>query len=150
MRSSRFGGIRRIFWSSFSDSRAVWIISTGWEMEICLFMVPCCCYSAWYFWGMFLTERWEPGTWMSRKNKKVNKLVFTVLIFSQMIFYTIGISMETGQVGSVSKKYGWHTQPLPLMSLLFLAELVVFFRCMQTYRSEKKRMTGWYGLFMQF
>ena len=23
--------------------------------------------------GMLLTERWEPGTWMSRKNKKVNK-----------------------------------------------------------------------------
>ena len=23
--------------------------------------------------GMLLTERWEPGTWMRRKNKKVNK-----------------------------------------------------------------------------
>lgn len=95
--------------------------------------------------GMLLTERWEPGTWMSRKNKKVNKLIFTVLIFSQMIFYTIGVSMETGQVGSVSEKYGWHTQPLPLMNLLFLAELVVFFRVYANIqiREEKNDWMVW-------
>lgn len=95
--------------------------------------------------GMLLTERWEPGTWMRRKNKKVNKLVFTVLIFSQMIFYAIGVSMETGQVGSVSEKYGWHTQPLPLMSLLFLAELVVFFRVYANIqiREEKNDWMVW-------
>ena len=94
---------------------------------------------------VLLTERWEPGTWMSRKNKKVNKLVFTVLIFSQMIFYTIGVSMETGQVGSVSEKYGWHTQPLPLMILLFLAELVVFFRVYANIqiREEKNDWMVW-------
>lgn len=56
--------------------------------------------------GMLLTERWETGTWLSRKNKKVNELVFAVLILSQMIFYAIGVFMETGQVGSVSEKYG--------------------------------------------
>ena len=95
--------------------------------------------------GMLLTERWEPGTWMSRKNKKVNKLVFTVLIFSRMIFYTIGVSMETGQVGSVSEKYGWHTQPLPLMILLFLAELIVFFRVYANIqiREEKNDWMVW-------
>ncbi|MFR0789916.1 MAG: hypothetical protein ACLSHW_04020 [Lachnospiraceae bacterium] len=95
--------------------------------------------------GMLLTERWEPGTWMRRKNKKVNKLVFTVLIFSRMIFYTIGVSMETGQVGSVSEKYGWHTQPLPLMSLLFLAELIVFFRVYANIqiREEKNDWMVW-------
>ena len=95
--------------------------------------------------GMLLTERWEPGTWMRRKNKKVNKLVFTVLIFSQIIFYTIGVSMETGQVGSVSEKYGWHTQPLPLMILLFLAELIVFFRVYANIqiREEKNDWMVW-------
>lgn len=95
--------------------------------------------------GMLLTERWEPGTWMSRKNKKVNKLVFTVLIFSRMIFYTIGVSMETGQVGSVSEKYVWHTQPLPLMILLFLAELIVFFRVYANIqiREEKNDWMVW-------
>ncbi len=72
-------------------------------------------------------------------------LVFTVLIFSQMIFYTIGVSMETGQVGSVSEKYGWHTQPLPLMILLFLAELIVFFRVYANIqiREEKNDWMVW-------
>ncbi|MFR6384913.1 MAG: hypothetical protein ACLUN4_04125 [Lachnospiraceae bacterium] len=95
--------------------------------------------------GMLLTERWETGTWLSRKNKKVNGLVFAVLILSQMIFYAIGVSMETGQVGSVSEKYGWHTQPLPLMILLFLAELVVFFRVYANIqiREEKNDWMVW-------
>lgn len=53
--------------------------------------------------------------------------------------------METGQVGSVSEKYGWHTQPLPLMSLLFLAELVVFFRVYANIqiREEKNDWMVW-------
>ena len=95
--------------------------------------------------SMLLTERWETGTWLSRKNKKVNELVFAVLVLSQMIFYAIGISMETGQVGSVSEKYGWHTQPLPLMNLLFLAELVVFFRVYANIqiREEKNDWMVW-------
>lgn len=95
--------------------------------------------------GMLLTERWETGTWLSRKNKKVNELVFAVLILSQMIFYAIGVFMETGQVGSVSEKYGWHTQPLPLMILLFLAELVVFFRVYANIqiREEKNDWMVW-------
>jgi len=95
--------------------------------------------------GMLLTERCETGTWLSRKNKKVNELVFAVLILSQMIFYAIGVFMETGQVGSVSEKYGWHTQPLPLMSLLFLAELVVFFRVYANIqiREEKNDWMVW-------
>lgn len=80
-----------------------------------------------------------------QKNKKVNELVFAVLILSQMIFYAIGVSMETGQVGSVSEKYGWHTQPLPLMILLFLAELVVFFRVYanRQIREEKNDWMVW-------
>ena len=95
--------------------------------------------------GMLLTERWETGTWMNRKNKKVNKLVFAVLIFLQMIFYAIGVSMETGQIGSVSEKYVWHTQPLPLMILLFLAELIVFFRVYANIqiREEKNDWMVW-------
>lgn len=53
--------------------------------------------------------------------------------------------METGQVGSVSEKYGWHTQPLPLMNLLFLAELVVFFRVYANIqiREEKNDWMVW-------
>ena len=64
---------------------------------------------------------------------------------SQMIFYAIGVFMETGQVGSVSEKYGWHTQPLPLMILLFLAELVVFFRVYANIqiREEKNDWMVW-------
>lgn len=64
--------------------------------------------------GMLLTERWEPGTWLSRKNKKVNELVFAVLILSQMI-------------------------------LLFLAELVVFFRVYANIqiREEKNDWMVW-------
>ena len=95
--------------------------------------------------GMLLTERWETGTWMNRKNKKVNKLVFAVLIFLHMIFYAIGVSMETGQIGSVSEKYGWHTQPLSLMILLFLAELVVFSRVYANIqiREEKNDWMVW-------
>ena len=94
VRGGSFAGVSRILWSIFSDTGTVGSHQpTGQWKSACL-----CCHVINILpgisGGMLLTERWETGTWLSRKNKKVNKLVFTVLIFSQMIFYTIGVSME--------------------------------------------------------
>lgn len=37
-----------------------------------------------------------------------------------------------------------------LIFCCFWQNWLYFSGCMQTYRSEKKRMTGWYGLYIQF
>ena len=55
------------------------------------------------------------------------KAALVILLGSQLPFWIVCVTRETEQVGTVSMKYGWHTQPLAVMILLFLAELAVFF-----------------------
>ena len=55
------------------------------------------------------------------------KTALVILLGSQLPFWIVCVTRETEQVGTVSMKYGWHTQPLAVMILLFLAELAVFF-----------------------
>ena len=55
------------------------------------------------------------------------KTALVILLGSQLPFWIMCVTRETEQVGTVSMKYGWHTQPLAVMILLFLAELAVFF-----------------------
>lgn len=57
----------------------------------------------------------------------VKKAALVILLGSQLPFWIVCVTRETEQVGTVSMKYGWHTQPLVVMILLFLAELAVFF-----------------------
>ena len=57
----------------------------------------------------------------------VKKTTLVFLLGSQLPFWIVCVTRETEQVGTVSMKYGWHTQPLAVMILLFLAELAVFF-----------------------
>lgn len=57
----------------------------------------------------------------------VKKTALVFLLGSQLPFWIVCVTKETEQVGTVSMKYGWHTQPLAVMILLFLAELAVFF-----------------------
>lgn len=57
----------------------------------------------------------------------VKKAALVILLGSQLPFWIVCVTRETEQVGTVSMKYGWHTQPLAVMILLFLAELAVFF-----------------------
>ena len=55
------------------------------------------------------------------------KTALVILLGSQLPFWIVCVTRETEQVGTVSMKYGWHTQLLAVMILLFLAELAVFF-----------------------
>lgn len=55
------------------------------------------------------------------------KAALVILLGAQLPFWIVCVTRETEQVGTVSMKYGWHTQPLAVMILLFLAELAVFF-----------------------
>ena len=48
-----------------------------------------------------------------------------------------GRQKETLQVGGVAGRYGWHTQPLWLMTLLFILEIVVFFWVYQNIKLGK-------------
>ncbi len=77
--------------------------------------------------GMGIAHRHEVAGKTFPENVKARKTAFWLMLFIQIPFWLLCISRETEQVGTVSMKYGWHTQPFAVMILLFLAELAVFF-----------------------
>ena len=87
---------------------------------------------------MALTGCWTdgPGLLESTAFKKAS---LVILLASQFPFWTVCVSRETEQVGTVSMKYGWHTQPLAVMILLFLAELAVFFWMYENLSLKEKK-----------
>ena len=74
---------------------------------------------------MGLTGRMQEKQSCSDGNAAGKKLLFSVLLLSQIPFWIICVANEMEQVGSVAGKYGWHTQPLIFGVVLFLAELFI-------------------------
>ena len=75
--------------------------------------------------AMGVTGRMQEKQSCSDGNAAGKKLLFSVLLLSQIPFWIICVANETEQVGSVAGKYGWHTQPLIFGIVLFLAELFI-------------------------
>ena len=74
---------------------------------------------------MGLTGRMKGKQSYSDGNAAGQKLLFSVLLLSQIPFWIICVANETDQVGSVAGRYGWHTHPLIFGIILFLAELII-------------------------
>ena len=75
--------------------------------------------------AMGVTGRMQEEQSCSDGNAAGKKLLFSVLLLSQIPFWIICVANEMEQVGSVAGKYGWHTQPLIFGVVLFLAELLI-------------------------
>lgn len=63
-----------------------------------------------------------------KKNREIICGAAALLLVGQAFFFTIGASKETLQVGGVAGRYGWHTQPLWLMTFLLILEILILFR----------------------
>ena len=74
---------------------------------------------------MWLTGRMKGKQSYSDGNAAGQKILFSVLLLSQIPFWIICVSNETDQVSSVAGRYGWHTHPLIFGIILFLAELII-------------------------
>lgn len=76
--------------------------------------------------GMGLSSLGESKETCLLENTKIKKCFFALLMISQIPFWLICVARETEQLGSVSAKYGWHTQPLIFGAVLFVLELIMF------------------------
>lgn len=74
---------------------------------------------------MWLTGRMKGKRSYSDGNAAGQKILFSVLLLSQIPFWIICVANETDQVSSVAGRYGWHTHPLIFGIILFLAELLI-------------------------
>ena len=74
---------------------------------------------------MWLTGRMKGKQSYSDGNAAGQKILFSVLLLSQIPFWVICVANETDQVSSVAGRYGWHTHPLIFGIILFLAELLI-------------------------
>lgn len=74
---------------------------------------------------MGITGRMKDKQSYSDGNAAGQKILFSVLLLSQIPFWIICVANETDQVGSVAGRYGWHTHPLIFGIILFLAELII-------------------------
>ena len=74
---------------------------------------------------MWLTGRMKGKQSYSDGNAAGQKILFSVLLLSQIPFWIICVANETDQVSSVAGRYGWHTHPLIFGIILFLAELLI-------------------------
>ena len=74
---------------------------------------------------MGLTGRMKGKQSYSDGNAAGQKILFSVLLLSQIPFWIICVANETDQVSSVAGRYGWHTHPLIFGIILFLAELLI-------------------------
>ena len=77
--------------------------------------------------GMALSTFWQNDRQGLTESPLSKKAALVILLGAQLPFWIVCVTRETEQVGTVSMKYGWHTQPLAVMILLFLAELAVCF-----------------------
>ena len=80
-----------------------------------------------FFAGMAWSTSRQNNSLKLTESPVAKKTALVILLGSQLPFWIMCVTRETEQVGTVSMKYGWHTQPLAVMILLFLAELAVFF-----------------------
>ena len=74
---------------------------------------------------MWLTGRMKGKQSYSDGNAAGQKILFSVLLLSQIPFWIICVANETDQVSSVAGRYGWHKHPLIFGIILFLAELLI-------------------------
>ena len=70
MRGGSFAGVSRSLWSIFSDTGTVGSHQPTGQWKSACYAAMLLIFCLVFLGGMLLTERWEPGTWMSRKNKK--------------------------------------------------------------------------------
>lgn len=70
--------------------------------------------------GMFLAGKMAWGMENPGDRPVVKWGLLILLTAGQALFFAVGMTKETGQVGSVSSRYVWHTQPLWLMLLVFV------------------------------
>ena len=93
---------------------------------------------------MWLTGRMKGKQSYSDGNAAGQKILFSVLLLSQIPFWIICVANETDQVSSVAGRYGWHTHPLIFGIILFLAELDVYkrqlFQCKWQNRKKQKNI----------
>ena len=91
---------------------------------------------------MGLTGRMKGKQSYSDGNAAGQKILFSVLLLSQIPFWIICVANETDQVGSVAGRYGCHTHPLIFGIILFLAELIIL-KCMYPKISVPGRDGEW-------
>lgn len=60
------------------------------------------------------------------KSVKGKQAVLAVFFLMQAVFFYLSVLKETEQLGGVSDRYVWHTQPFFVAALMFLAEILVF------------------------
>lgn len=91
-----------------------------------------------FFAGMLLMGRRSIAGPEILERAGVKRGVMLLMLAGQALFFAVGMSRETSQVGSVAGKYGWHTQPLLLMICLFLLEAAAFFWIYDHCKAETK------------
>ncbi len=86
--------------------------------------------------GLFLTK-WAAFQWLERAG--VKKWTLALLLAAAAVFLTVMTAMETKQYGGVAYLYGWHTQPFPLVLLLFVLEAAIFLTFINKAEPDDKR-----------
>ena len=88
--------------------------------------------------GLVVVRRMKPSSHSILESVWVKGGMLVLLLVGQAVFFIVGVSQETQQVGSVAGRYGWHTQPLWLMEALFFVELAAFFWMYRNITVEEK------------
>lgn len=88
--------------------------------------------------GLVVVRRMKPSSHSILESVWVKGGMLVLLLVGQAVFFIVGVSQETQQVGSVAGRYGWHTQPLWLMAALFFVELAAFFWIYRKITVEEK------------
>lgn len=87
--------------------------------------------------GLCIAEKKKTTEKSLLEQKGVKMGAAALLLVGQALFFAIGASKETLQVGGVAGRYGWHTQPLWMMTLLFIIEILAFFWLYRNVKLEK-------------
>ena len=84
--------------------------------------------------AMFLLCKFGKSNMDILEKTAVKRGLLLLLLAVQIIFFIVMVYRETDGVANVAYKYGWHTQPLIFVIVLFTVELAVFLwfykRCM--------------------
>lgn len=100
-----------------------------------------------FLFGMILLSKENKKKIVCSQNSEWKKIIFLILLLSMSIFSVCAIVLETNQVGGVTYKYGWHTQPVYLMLLVFAFEVIVIFFLYTKINVEKADWIVW-GIFI--
>ena len=77
--------------------------------------------------GMAVGVSWKKNRSDLLEKPVLKRTVLMIFLVLQLPFWIVCVLRETEHVGTVSMKYGWHTQQFTVMVILFLVELAVFF-----------------------